>query len=160
MFRLINLQYLNSTSMRNRSRSRNQNVSRRGIEVVELAIIMPLLLLLTFGTLEICEGIFLRQKLELAAHEGVRVAIRKNATIEDVEVAVQRNLDARGIVYRNISSAVEITPDPTLAPTLTPVTVRVTIVTNPNLRMSLSLYEYLVGKSINGEVSMLKEYEK
>ena len=140
-------------------RTKNQNKKRRGVEVVELAIIMPVLLLLTFGTLEICEGIFLRQTLELSAHEGARVAIRRDASIEDVEEAVQRHFDARGVNFGgDISSAVEITPDPETAATLTPVTVRVTVDASDNLRLDLSLYRFLLGNQFEAEVIMLKEF--
>ena len=95
----------------------------------------------------------------MAAHEGARVAVRKRSTVDDVQDAVKRNLDARGIKYGTIDTAVTVTPDPKLAATLTPVTVKVTVETNPNLRMSISLYRYIAGKSIAGEVSMFKEYE-
>ena len=139
--------------------ARGKPARRFGVEVVELAIVLPIIFFLTFATLEICEGIFLKQKLEMAAHEGARVAIRKRSTLDDVYDAVKRNLEARGIDYgANIGNAVSVTPDPTVAPTLTPMTVTVTVETNPNLRLSLSLYRYLAGKNIVGEVSMFKEY--
>lgn len=132
---------------------------RSGTAVIELAIILPVIVLITFGTLEICDGIFLRQKIELAANEGTRVAIRKGSTVADVEAAVKKNLDARGVSYGDsISSAVTVTPDPTLAPTLTPISVRVSVETNSNLKLGLSLYQFFSGKEVSGEVSMFKEY--
>jgi len=139
--------------------NRTNRAQRKGAEVVEMALVLPLLILLTLGTLEICEGIFLRQKLELAAHEGARVAILKRSTASDVHAAVKRNLDARGIDYGgDIASVVTITPEPTTAPMLTPVSVQVDIETNSNLRMPLSVYRYLAGNTLSGEVSMYKEF--
>jgi Flp pilus assembly protein TadG len=138
---------------------KNKDRKRSGSAVIELAIILPVIVLITFGTLEICDGIFLRQKIELAANEGARVAIRKNSTKADVEAAIKKNLDARGVTYgSDISSAVTITPDPRLAPTLTPLSVKVTVETNANLRLGLSLYQFMAGKKVTGEVSMFKEY--
>jgi len=140
--------------------NRKHNEGKRaGAEVVELAIVLPVIVLITLGTLEICDGIFLRQKVELAANEGAKVAIRKHATESDVLLAVKKNLDARGVDYgKDIASAVTITPDPTTAATLTPVSVAVTVDTNPNLRLGLSLYQFVSGRKISGEVSMFKEY--
>jgi Flp pilus assembly protein TadG len=132
---------------------------RHGVEVVEMAIVLPIIILITLGTLEICEGTFLRQKLELAAHAGSRIAIRKNATSSDVLAAVQTNLDARGVNYGgDIASAVTITPDPETAPTLTAISVLVRIDTDENLRMPISVYRFLAGRELTGEVSMFKEY--
>jgi len=145
-----------ANQFRKTKRSANR---RRGIEVVEMAIVLPIIILITLGTLEICEGIFLRQKLELAAHEGSRVSIRKNATVDDVRSAIKDNLDSRGIDYGgDIAAAVTITPDPSAAATLTPISVTVSVETDANLRMPISLYRYLAGRTLTGEVSMFKEY--
>lgn len=148
--------------MRRENTSKNNRcprAARRGIEVVELAIVLPLIIFLTLATLETCEGFFLRQKLEIAANEGARVASRKHSTKQDVADAVQKYLDARGINYGgDIDSAVTVVPDPTMVGTLEPISVTVTIETSPNLRMGVSLYRYLAGKQLSGEVSMFKEY--
>lgn len=150
---------MRKTSAKPKNRRRFDHRRRFGTAVIELAIVLPVIVLITFGTLEICDGIFLRQKIELAANEGARVAIRKGSTKAEVEAAVKKNLDARGVSYgSDISSAVTVTPDPGLAPTLTPVSVRVTVDTNANLRLGLSLYQFLSGKNVTGEVSMFKEY--
>lgn len=141
--------------MRNKSK-----LNRQGLEVVELAIVLPLMLLLTFGTLELCEGIFLRQKLEVAAHEGARIAIRKTATKQEIDDAVADYLDARGLVYDDIGTAVVSTPDPGVAAELTPITVQVTLSVDDNLRMPIPVYRFLVGRDVVGEVTMFKEYAR
>ena len=132
--------------------------SRRGSAVVELAFILPILLLITFGTLEICESIFLRQKIEIAAQQGARVAVRKEATVEEVREAVGEYLDARGIQYDELANVVTVTPDPQLAPELTAVTIRVEVQVNDNLRMPSQLYSFIVGSGVVGEVAMFKEF--
>ena len=136
---------------------RKQFNARNGIETVELAIVLPVLILITFGTLEVCEGIMLRQKVEIAAHEGARVAIRQKATIGQVEQAVADCLDARGIDYGDISTAVNATP-PNSVNTLEPVSVAVTINVDNNIRMPSTFYSYWTGNSITAEVIMLKEF--
>jgi len=134
------------------------SVNRHGVEVIEMALVLPVLVILTFGTLEVCEGIFLKQKLEVAASEGARIAIRKMATTSDVEAAVEAFLDARQIQYTNISSVVSIDPSPTTAAELTPIKVTVTVDTTPNLRLPLSVYSTLFGRQITADVTFLKEY--
>ena len=131
---------------------------RRGAEAVELAIILPLLMLITTTTLEFCENTFMIQKLEIAAHEGAVVAIERTSTLSDVEDAVQNYLDARNVDYGgSISSAVSVSPDPTTADTLTPITVTITVSADANSRIGASLYRYFTGKNLVGEVTMFKE---
>lgn len=80
---------------------------RRGAAVVELAIILPLLMLLVFGTVQSCNAIHLRQALVTAAFEGSRVVTRDSATREDVIARCNNILDARGVT----GYAITITPN-------------------------------------------------
>ena len=148
------------TKTQNR-RTRVCKRNRRGTEVVELAIILPLLMLLTFATLETCENIFLIQKVKIAAHEGAVVAITKTGTLADVQDAVQGYLDARDIDYGDdISTAVTVSPDPTTAATLEPITVTVTVPTDENSHVGAHLYRFFGGTNAVGDVTMLKEFKR
>ena len=109
--------------------------------------------------LEICEGIFLKQKIVIASHEGARIAVRREATISDVQNAVSAYLQAREMEFGPIASVVSCTPAPEEAKLLEPVVVRVEIDVNSNMRMPLSLYKYIRGETIVGEVTMFKEYD-
>jgi len=141
-------------------KNRGRNCQRRGTEVVELALVLPVLLLIVFSTLEICEQAFLLQKVKIAAHEGAVVAIGKAATLSDVEDAVQDYLDARGVDYGgDISTAVSVSPDPTTADTLAPVSVTVTVGNNENSRVGSNIYQYIAGRNSSGSVTMLKEFK-
>lgn len=134
------------------------NQHRWGSAVIELAFVLPVMLLITFGTLETCEAIFLRQKVEIAAHEGARAAIRKEATVEDVRDAVGLYLDARGVKYDSLANIVTVTPDPQFAPELTPVTVRLEVDISDNLRLASQFYRFIVGDNTVAEVAMYKEF--
>jgi hypothetical protein len=80
---------------------------RSGAAVVELAIILPLLMLLVFGTVQSCNAIHLRQALVTAAFEGSRVVTRDSASREDVIARCNSILDARGVTGYTIT----ITPN-------------------------------------------------
>jgi len=130
---------------------------RRGAEVVELALIFPIMILLTIGTLEICEGMILKKKLTVAAHEGARVAIVKSATESDVKAAIAASLSSRGIVYDSIDTVVEASPAPETAGTLDPIEITVKVKADKNLKMQL-MYQYFAGEDIEANVTMYKEY--
>ena len=140
-------------------RLNRNSANRQAIAVVELALVLPLLFLLTFGILEICEGLYLRQKVVIASHEGARIAVRRTATTSDVETAVSNYLDARDIHYTAIGSVVTCTPSPEEARMLEPIVVKVEVDVDANSRMPLSFYEYINGRSVTGEVTMFKEYD-
>ena len=122
-----------------------------------MAIVLPIMFLITLGTLETCEGIFLIQKVKIAAFEGANVAVLRGGSDEGVENAVSSYLDARGVKYENISSVVSMDPSPELANDLDPVRVTVTIPTSDNFRMPTSFYRFWTGGEVSAEVVMFKE---
>ena len=143
----------------NKSRSRRSiaGFRKRGTACVEMAIVLPIMFLITLGTLETCEGIFLIQKVKIAAFEGASVAVLRGGSDEGVENAVSSYLDARGVKYENISSVVSADPSPELANELDPVRVTVTIPTSDNFRMPTSFYRFWTGGEVSAEVVMFKE---
>src|SRR5688572_19650191 len=56
---------------------------RRGAEVLEMALMMPLLLLLIFGMIEFGYFFYLQHNLQAAAREGARTGAMLNATDTD-----------------------------------------------------------------------------
>lgn len=70
---------------------------RSGAAAVELALSLPVLLLLLFGTIESCTMIFLQQSLEIAAYEGARVAILPKVNATDVQATVNEILTTRRV---------------------------------------------------------------
>ena len=123
-----------------------------------MAFVLPLMFLITLGALETCEGIFLTQKIKIAAAQGAKVAVLSSGSTENVESAVASYLDARGVKYDNISSVVTTSPDPELADVLEPIRVTVTIARSNNLRMPTSFYRFWTGSDLTVDVVLLKEF--
>ena len=80
--------------------SRKEN--RDGIATSELAICLPILILLTLAVLETCTVIFLKETITISAYEGARVGIRKQGTDAQVAAKVQTFLESRGIIFESI----------------------------------------------------------
>ena len=68
---------------------------RRATATVELALCLPLIVLVAFGAVEGASMIFLKQTLVQSAYEGAKVAIKRNATNADVNAATQAVLGGR-----------------------------------------------------------------
>lgn len=73
--------------------------NRRGIATSECAVCLPILVLLTLGTIETCGAIFLKEAITIAAYEGARVGIQRGSTDEIVESRIKEFLDERRIKY-------------------------------------------------------------
>lgn len=76
---------------------KDRRQSRRGAALVELAIVMPILCLLTLGLMEY-GWVFLKvSQINQAARQGVRVAVRPDATVDNVKNAVAAMMTQAGI---------------------------------------------------------------
>jgi Flp pilus assembly protein TadG len=70
----------------------------RGVAAAELAVCLPVVVLLVIATLEACSAIFLKQSLTVAAYEGVRTALVDGQTAGAVQstcnqILADRNVD-------------------------------------------------------------------
>lgn len=65
--------------------------------VAELAVCMPILVLVLFATIEACSMIHLKQTLRVTAYEGVRVGLIPSSTSTTVEDQCQLLLEDRNI---------------------------------------------------------------
>ena len=70
---------------------------RRGVATVELAFVLPVLLIIVFGTIEVCQRIFLRQSAVIVAYEGARLAARGISTNAEVTTRCQQLLTNRRV---------------------------------------------------------------
>ncbi|TWU44029.1 TadE-like protein [Novipirellula aureliae] len=75
----------------------------RGVAVLELAICLPILLTLTFATIEVCTMLHLRQKIKVAAYEGARVGITPESTSSKVSYHCETLLDSQSVYGYTIS---------------------------------------------------------
>ena len=72
-------------------------IRRSGAVVTELAIVSPILVFLVLVTVSICNLIFLKQSLTVAAFEAARVAIIPGATTQDIELQAQQICQIRRV---------------------------------------------------------------
>lgn len=77
--------------------------SRRGTATVELAVCLPALALLLFGSMQACDMIYLKHSLTTAAYEGSLEAARPDATSATVQARVEQVMQIRGVKNGSVS---------------------------------------------------------
>ncbi|MDP1563739.1 MAG: pilus assembly protein [Pirellulaceae bacterium] len=128
------------------------SLRRQGSAALEFAVCLPMLLLVTFGIIETCDAIFLKQSLVLASQEGARVAVVPGATQINVRTQVEFILRARGVQEESIT----ITPaNFTTAPFGSMITVNVVARIEQNSSSYLGL---MTGRRVNGSCTMMMEH--
>ena len=76
---------------------------RRGLAVVELAVALPVVVLITFATIETCTALYKKQFLEIVAYEGARVGVVPGAESANVIYKCETLLQAGGIADYTIA---------------------------------------------------------
>ena len=109
--------------------------SRSAIATVELAICLPVLVLVVFGSIQATNLIFLQHAATAAAYEGILELAKSNSTNASVEARIQQVLDAREVSNATISilpagTNIAETPPGTL------LTIQVAADVNSNLSVS------------------------
>lgn len=108
---------------------------RRGNAILEAALVLPVLLSLSFGTVEFGHFFFVKHTIQAAARDGTRAAILPGADSTSVARAVERTMVAAGIpttkytvsvVQVNKDTLTESAVDLATAATSTPIKVKVT----------------------------------
>jgi len=106
------------------SKLRKGSRHRSGLASVELAFVLPVLLILVLGTIEVCQRIFLRQSAVIVVYEGSRMAARSTSSNADVMARCLTMLTQR----RVNGATVTITPADLLSqPPGTQIRVRVSV---------------------------------
>lgn len=96
--------------------SRRRRLGRRsddGIAVVELAICLPILVLLLLATVEACVMLQLKQNVTVTAYEGARIGILPGAEATNVQMQCELLLGDRDIDGYTIT----MNPDPGIVET-------------------------------------------
>lgn len=81
--------------IRKRAIASNRN---RGAALIEFALVFPLVLLVVFATVDVCNRIYLQQAINIMAYEGARVSTIPRATRDDIiqqieGMAAERNVN-------------------------------------------------------------------
>lgn len=71
--------------------------SRKGMAVVELAIIVPVLVFLTLGMIEVARGLMVKETLSNAARKGCRTGILPSGTTSSITADVNQVLSDNNI---------------------------------------------------------------
>lgn len=74
-----------------------QSKGRNGVAVVELAICLPILVILTLATIEACTMMWVQQSLKISAYEGARVGTVPEAKSENVAFQCSTLLDNQNV---------------------------------------------------------------
>jgi len=125
---------------------------RLGVAAAELAVCLPIVVLLVVGTIEACSMVFLKQSLAVAAYEGARTAIIPGATKAQVETACKQIL-----ADRNVSGG-QVTVKPSNIDALNPgdfVDVTVSAPCNTNSVVPNNFYR---GRTLTSTASMMIEF--
>ena len=89
--------------------SYSRQKKKRGAAVVELAICLPVLVLVTIATIEACQMYHVQQSLKITAYEGARIGTTPQAEVTNVRFQCETLLDSQGVKGYTI----DMTPDPT-----------------------------------------------
>ncbi len=91
------------TSIGGGSRRPIRGGKRRGVAAAELAVCLPVVVLLVIASIEACSALFLKQSLTVAAYEGVRTALEQGATTATVQASCDQILADRNIRGATVS---------------------------------------------------------
>ena len=81
--------------------SRHQR--RNGVAVVELAVCLPVLVLILLATIEACVMLQLQQNVAITAYEGTRIGILPGSNASAVQLQCEMLLDDRNITNYTIT---------------------------------------------------------
>jgi Flp pilus assembly protein TadG len=84
---------------------------RRGSAVMDAALVFPILISLTFGSVEFGHFFFVKHTLQGAAREGARAAITPTATNTDVTSTVTTAMTAAGFTSGQYTIAIRNATD-------------------------------------------------
>lgn len=89
---------------------------QKGQSLVEAALILPILLLLLVGVVDLGRAMSTKIALTNASREGARYASRYPDQKSSIIAAVDAELDANGLGIDTAEVEIEIVPDPSVTP--------------------------------------------
>ena len=140
------------------------NDRRRGAALVEMALVLPIFLLIVLGIVEFGRAMMVSQLVTNAAREGARLAIVGGSTNSDVQNAINAFLaESVNVGAGDVTTTITITPaagnpNPNnqigSANTRDLIAIRVSV---PFSKVSFIPGDFLEGKSLTGRASMRRE---
>lgn len=129
-----------------------RNASRKGVAAAELAVCLPVIVLIVLSTIEACTMVFLKQSLSIAAYEGARAALAQNATNSTVQNVANQVLTQR----RVNGGTVTISPGNLIA--VAPGEYMTITCSAPASRNSIIPIRFYRGRTLTGSATMMKEF--
>ena len=153
-----------TSNLRNKKSLLLRRKQRDGSVVVEAALVLPIIIGIMFGTLEICSGYYVQESITIASYEGARYAAREygrvrgddEAPFSEAEVTdyVTEILTDRGVVS---SPTIDIDLSgrtfETIQP-LEPIRVTVSCGTEGN---STFVFDYMAARTLSATVVFAAE---
>ncbi len=132
---------------------RGNGGARRGGALVEFAMVLPVVMLLLFATIEFASIFYVRHNMVKAARAGARAAAVQDGTVEQARAIVERNLE--DIPNVNFTISIRVPPDG--APDDRDVTVEVTAPIREAALVRGNPFGLLNDAVIRSSVTMRKE---
>ena len=124
---------------------------RKGVAATEAALCLPLLIVLTFASIEACDAIFLTHSLNVAAYETIRVAVQPKST----------NLDSNALASSTLADQhvhdATVTYDPPDIGDVNrgqPITITISAPVDSN---SVLPSWFFTGRTLSARITMVKE---
>ena len=131
-------------------------MERRAFATSECAIVLPIIFMIMFTTIELCSVIFVKEALTVAAYEAGRVAVQRRTTLDQAISAGEAVLESRNVATG--SNAIQISPNPTAAIIMQPITVTATAPVSGNTVIPSMVYKVFGHPNISTQVVMRKEF--
>ena len=125
--------------------------AHRGVAAAEMAICLPLIVMLVLASLEACTMIFLNHSLAIASYEGVRTAINYDSTNAEVTDRCEEIIESRDIE----GAVIQMTPpDCSVVPRGERIVLTVSAPCDQNAIMPPWFFG---GKTLSATTTMVKE---
>lgn len=147
-----------------RRRQNLENTSREGTALVEMALVLPIFVMVTLGIVEFGRAMMVGQLVTNAAREGARLGIIDGSTNAEVIASIESFLnEAAGIAAQDLTVNITVTEasgNPSAGNEVANASPRdlVTVhVAVPFDKVSYITGEYLSGKTLSGRSAMRHE---
>ncbi|MCM0083901.1 pilus assembly protein [Geomonas sp. Red32] len=131
--------------------NRKKCINQDGIALVEMALLLPVLLLILFGIAEFGRALYMENTLTNAAREGARLA--STSTTDPLNVAALQSYVKGYIPFDQTGIVINITPTTLLKHGVD----TVTVVVNLPFQSAVPLISQLSNVTLQGQASMLYE---